>query len=354
MEKYADYHYEDFLTDDQFIDWVLQRDGSTDAFWQEVEKKYPMHSVPMELARQAILKLNATVPTQDTVQDAAEVWEAIRGSVDRNKVSGRTLPLRWAAVGIAASVLVFILILPRLWEQKKEVDYPVSSHRSGGELLTIRNEFSTVLDHYLPDSSLVELKPGSELRYVEGFSGGARQVFLKGDGYFNVRKNPEKPFLVNSRGVIVKVLGTSFTIVDSGDKVSVEVETGKVSVYRNDRRQTHESEEVLLGANEKVEFVQNSSEVKKSIVSEPMPVLTEAELQTFSFVSQPVSQIFDAIEKAYGVEIDYPADVMVDCRLTTSLGRENLFEKLDIICAALNASYQVEGGRIKLKGVKCL
>ena len=64
----------------------------------------------------------------------------------------------------------------------------------------------------LADGTLVWLNSDSELRYPVKFAGSQRDVWLKGEGYFEVSKNPEKPFRVVVDDMIVKVLGTSFNI----------------------------------------------------------------------------------------------------------------------------------------------
>ncbi|MDX1942932.1 MAG: DUF4974 domain-containing protein, partial [Saprospiraceae bacterium] len=72
-----------------------------------------------------------------------------------------------------------------------------------------------------------------------------------------------------------------------------------------------------------------------------------------TFVEAPISQIFEAIEKAYGLEIIYDEVVMHDCTMTTSLDDENLHDKLAIICKLLYASYKMIDAQIVISSNGC-
>ena len=73
----------------------------------------------------------------------------------------------------------------------------------------------------------------------------------------------------------------------------------------------------------------------------------------FSFSNAPVSDIFEALKKAYGVNIVYDKDMLAACRLTTSLSNETLFERLDVICEAIEAEYKVVDAEVIISGTKC-
>jgi transmembrane sensor len=92
----------------------------------------------------------------------------------------------------------------------------------------------------LPDSSKVWLKGGSELRYEAGFAQKERSVWLKGTGFFEVSKMKDgdhQPlqFVIHTSRTDVTVLGTSFTIDEDKESVSVIVNTGLVKATTKDR-----------------------------------------------------------------------------------------------------------------------
>ena len=100
----------------------------------------------------------------------------------------------------------------------------------------------------LPDGSKVWLNNGSSLRYPVYFSGDSRNVELKGEGYFEIAKNPKMPFKVDVRhsgagddGGSVQVMGTSFNIMAYADENEqrTTVVTGSIGV-------TGKGEEIVL------------------------------------------------------------------------------------------------------------
>lgn len=87
----------------------------------------------------------------------------------------------------------------------------------------------------LSDGTVVQLNSGSKLTFPAIFSGSKREVFLKGEGYFEVAKDASKPFIVNTDFINVRVLGTHFNISayeNEKSAVTVLVE-GSVEVYNN-------------------------------------------------------------------------------------------------------------------------
>ncbi|MFD1771325.1 FecR family protein [Sphingobacterium suaedae] len=84
----------------------------------------------------------------------------------------------------------------------------------------------------LPDSTVVVLHPKSSLSVVSGFNEKDRSVLLVGGAFFDVKRNPAKPFIVKSSNFTTTVLGTKFAVnaSEEGDINSIFLEEGKVSI----------------------------------------------------------------------------------------------------------------------------
>ncbi|GAB3907506.1 FecR family protein [Larkinella knui] len=213
----------------------------------------------------------------------------------------------------------------------------------------------------LSDRSVVTLEPGSKIRYPATFAARNREVTLTGEAFFEVEKNPNQPFLVYSNDLITKVLGTSFRIKANlaNRNITVSVRTGRVSVYSPvlttaaKPKSDPETIGVVLTPNQQVTYLNQEHRLVKTLVEKPAILVQKAELPAFTFQNTRISVLMTAIEKTYGVDIVYDEEVMSKCFITTSLEQEDLYDKLNIICKLLGASYKVIDAQIVISGPGC-
>jgi ferric-dicitrate binding protein FerR (iron transport regulator) len=118
--------------------------------------------------------------------------------------------------------------------------------------------YGKTMNLIMPDGTKVKLNAGSHFTYPSVFSSTQRAVSLEGEGFFEVTKNPKKPFLVRTAGFTVKVLGTVFN----------------VRAYRNDKS----TETTLLKGKVQVEL---ADDPEKKIILSPHEKLTiNSQVQT--------------------------------------------------------------------------
>ena len=207
------------------------------------------------------------------------------------------------------------------------------------------------------------ISPKSTFYYPTHFINGKREVALKGTAFFDVAKNPEKPFFVYANNVVTKVLGTSFTIQTNPatKEVSVSVKTGRVQVFeKNSASQSAFNSKVLtsngviITANQKAVYSTKKNDFQTTLVPEPLPLpnLKPSEKE-FDFNRASLSAVIEKIQHVYGVEIVLDNERFNNCTFSGELEEEDLFEKLDIICTAVDATYEVSGTKILIKGAGC-
>ena len=99
------------------------------------------------------------------------------------------------------------------------------------EIATPRGGFYELI---LPDGSRVWLDAASSLRYPTAFNGSSRTVELTGEAYFEVAPNARQPFLINTQGVTVQVLGTELNLMAYSDEDAIRTTlvSGSVRVVR--------------------------------------------------------------------------------------------------------------------------
>jgi transmembrane sensor len=89
------------------------------------------------------------------------------------------------------------------------------------------------------------------------------------------------------------------------------------------------------------------------LVEDPQPVAAIEKVQVQQFDEKPVVAILKTLEKMYAVEILYDAKTLQSCELTTVFSDEGLYERLRIICKAIDGTFEVQGTRIVLQSHGC-
>lgn len=133
--------------------------------------------------------------------------------------------LKWA-IGIAASLLVLLLSTYVSYQQgQNKIEKAFANI-----VVTTPNGSCTKVN--LPDGSVVMLNAGSKIVYSQGYGVTDRTVRIEGEGYFEVKKDKDKPFTVTSGNVVVKVLGTKFNFRDYPEDSTalVALDEGKVNM----------------------------------------------------------------------------------------------------------------------------
>ncbi|HMF71771.1 MAG TPA: FecR family protein [Flavitalea sp.] len=206
---------------------------------------------------------------------------------------------------------------------------------------------------YLSDGSVVWLKAGSRLEYPRKFDGEVREVTLVGEAFFDVAKDPEKPFIIHAADFTTRVLGTSFNIKAYGDDDAAEVVvvTGKVMVSAKEPS-VDKSKVLVLKPNQKAIY----SRKDKSLVEAPV---TEQEVKIttnkskLAFDETQLKDIINVLNATYDINIALSNESMTDCMITADLTNETLGVSIAILSKALHATYTIDGKNIMLLGNGC-
>jgi hypothetical protein len=245
----------------------------------------------------------------------------------------------------------------RSYTQTDEPPLAASTSEQEQEWVEATNEADKTMRLQLSDGSTIQLGKNSHLKYPKEFSGATREVYLTGEAFFNVERNPQKPFLVYTNGLITKVLGTSFLIQAplSSSNVTVSVKSGRVSVYAEKPNHTRDPEAsgVVLTPNQKAIFERQEATISKAIVDQPVLLIPEIQKNLFVFDAAPAHQVFESLEKAYGIEVLFDEELLKNCSLTLNLSEENLYQKLEVICKVLGARYKVIDGQVIIYSNGC-
>ena len=173
----------------------------------------------------------------------------------------------------------------------------------------------------LADGTLVWLNSESELRYPVRFSGNRRTVYLKGEGYFVVAPDKDRPFTVSAGDdVDVRVLGTKFNVsAYAGDEeIITTLAEGSVEIVMSgDSTRMQSNEQVVFNKKEKTFY---RGEVDASVYSAWKD-------GKFIFEDQPLERIMERLKRWYDMEVFYANDEVREYRLTGDLKKYENFEQ---------------------------
>lgn len=163
----------------------------------------------------------------------------------------------------------------------------------------------------LPDGSKVWLNSASTLRYPTSFAAHERKVHLKGEAYFEIAPNKQKPFRVESDNQIVEVLGTHFNInsYDDEDYVKTTLLEGSVKVILNSKTSSIANARLLKPGEQSL---------TKSSISGIRIENADTEKAIawkngyFKFKNTPIREIMREIERWYDVELVYEGKIPTD------------------------------------------
>lgn len=245
----------------------------------------------------------------ETLVMNADREKSAKGAKSRKRVK----VLIWAVSNVAAAAVLFVLAA--VFAEHKVTE------RLASQEITVEVPFGQRMRITLPDSTVVDLNSGTELRYPAVFTGKERLVKVDGEAMFHVTHNEEMPFIVNTFAADVKVLGTVFNVyADSQeDEFSTSLVDGKVMVTVAD---APEYRYYLVPA--QTLSVRNGEVSVENMLDLQVNYWTEGliNIRGMSF-----DDLMRRFEKAYGVDIVIQRDKMPDIDCTS--GEVRVSEGID-------------------------
>jgi ferric-dicitrate binding protein FerR (iron transport regulator) len=299
--EYLKYSIEELIIDESFIAWC-KGDGNHD-IWDELLKDSTFQYKMIE-AKEIVLQMSKNEAKLDSIQKT-QLWSRIDSSTE-----AKVIPItrrKWSMYSIAALASCFFLFFIFRSIMKSNiggVDKTVIASQKG-------------LSHMLPDESDVHIEQGSKITYNNEKFTEERTVNLHGRAFFNVQKGI--PFKVVTTLGEVKVLGTSFDVIEKDHKLRVVCYTGRVEV-------TSGSKKVILTQGEETDF--DTPQMKKiSLLTGTMPIYVNG---ISEFHDNSLEQIISIFEQELSINIEAPADFKTK-KFSGKINFENIDEALKTI-----------------------
>ena len=211
------------------------------------------------------------------------------------------------------------------------------------ERVNARGQRSKII---LSDGSVVYLGAESSIKFPGKFGAYSREISLNGEAFFEITKNPSKPFIIHTRDVQTKVLGTSFKInAFNGSRLTVSVATGKVSIDRKISDKGPLKSLALLIPGQKVDY--DPATLTAKVGETDIEAVKNWKDGIMSFVATPLKDIAVELERSYNVNIDFKDDMIKNYRISLILkNTDPLIHILEIISNTTHLHYKITGNHI--------
>lgn len=198
----------------------------------------------------------------------------------------------------------------------------------------------------LSDGTLVWLNSGTTFKFPQNFGSktGIRAVEVIGEAYFEVAKNKQKPFIVHTPSVDVKVLGTHFNISSypNDSKSETTLMEGKVNVYRASQK----NKPLRLSPNQQAVFEKsNDSFQKNDVLASNFNSWIDNILivDGLSFL-----ELKKKLERRYNVTISCEIETLLDNRYRGEFKDESLRETLETIALSSDFDFEIDGKQVRI------
>ncbi|MCR9152639.1 MAG: FecR domain-containing protein [Bacteroidetes bacterium] len=199
----------------------------------------------------------------------------------------------------------------------------------------------------LADGSKVLLNANSLLKYPEEFGPDDRQIWLEGEAYFEVSPDANRPFSIETKLELIKVIGTSFNVLALGDadEASVFVVEGLVEFS------SAKGKRMRLAANEKGQFNRSNGGMLKLINQKANDLAWfKKELH---FEDAALQEVLTALEKLHAAQITYSQEALANCRFSGSFKEQDLASSLEVLALIYNFEIEQQGEVYQLKNIMC-
>lgn len=385
MKKTYKIEYQALLQNDEFVRLLIENPLRADQFIEELCLENPDREESIRLAARLVSSYQAEQMDVDVAQIATMWNNILRKATAKKPVHNfRIAPFWWVAASVALLFsFTFYLFensgnhsLRKFAEERVEIgneakiiisdgsehwltskDSRVRYDADGKEIsieeknqieklnnraVESKNVYNQIVVPYgtrqsvtLSDGTVVQLNSGSKLTFPAKFSGAKREVFLNGEGYFEVAKDAGKPFIVSTELMNVKVLGTHFNVnaYENDKTTSAVLVEGSIEVYNNnlfnkDLCQIKPGEGCFFAENSPGFKIQNV-EVKEHISWKD---------GYFQFKDKPFANLIKKVEQYYHKTIAFGDNELAHRALSGKLVLAPKFEEtLDFLARTTNS-----------------
>jgi transmembrane sensor len=246
-------------------------------------------------------------------------------------------------LAIAASIVVLLGVF---WFYNAQI-----KHRSAVNTLAFvekRTGFGEKKKISLPDGTSVVLNAASTLRISNNFDGEKREVYLEGEAWFDVKRDPQKPFIVHTGKIATQVLGTHFNVsaYQNDANITVSLVQGKVQVDMNN----DPAKRIILDPGKQMTYSKANRQAHVTdFVAEDITGWKENKL-VFNYDSWP--EAAKKLSRWYAVPVQLKDSTLLRCKLKGTFNNIPLAKVMEQIGMVSDITWKMEGKKVLISG-KC-
>jgi len=269
-----------------------------------------------------------------------QAWTRVNGRiVSSPKAPARTKVIKlyhYNILRIAATVSAIVLLSYVAWTQFTRLNTDTNK----STIVYSAGKHNTKV--FLPDGTAVWLNTNSTLVYGPDFGVTKREVFLKGEAFFDVHKD-QKSFIVNAEAFTIRVKGTRFNVqaYTNEENIRTTLEEGSVELMVNG---SITDERYAMKPGDQISFNAQQHVVTRQTVNPSDYTAWKEERITFD--NTPLADIILKLENRYKVHVLVNDSLAVRERLTMTIGSESLDEVLEFIQVSSRLKYRKENNNI--------
>jgi len=275
--------------------------------------------------------------------DARKAWDKLHARLDSEKlIPTRTIAAKENRIPKLVRVAAFLLILLGV----SAVVYLNVNRKPNIEMVRVNtgNETNTLIKT-LNDGSVIYIAKNSLFSFPEEFESESRNVELKGQAFFDITPNPDKPFIIETNEALIQVLGTAFNVkTENGTGFELFVDRGKVKVsLKNDPDHF-----VLVGAGEKISEFNNNLVKSKHYAN----ATDSWYRKRMHFKDETLQNIINVLNRNFNTTFVVAEKGIGNRKLTVTFRDETVVTMTELICVTLNLKSQNINGAVVLSDNK--
>lgn len=314
------------ISDELLINYLL---GETTASEKEVVENWLAASEENKARYEQFAKVwdHSRELVHDVNIDEEQAWQRMKERMRKGKQFSFKRTITAVAASVALLIGVFWIFNSNVNPSKTD---SVVVNVDTAVIQTIESAFATKITS-LADESVITLNRKSSLKTPDRFITNERRVALKGEAFFSITANKEKPFIIETQAdVEIRVVGTSFNVKSFEDYTEVIVETGVVELNKG-------NSSMRLVANDKARIYSQDSIIKVEKKTDDLYKYYRS--KKFDCDNTPLWKVVEVLNEAYEEKIIIKDRSLRNLKLDTQFDNADIEIVMEVLSETFEFSY---------------